>query len=183
MWNNEKLIKVLKDGGVAVMPTDTLYGIVGSATKPETVERIYKLRKRSPQKPCIILICGTEELEKFSIKPTEDEKNILCSCWPGPVSIVVDCVDEKFSYLTRGTGTLAFRVPQEEELRKLLSDTGPLIAPSANMEGLTPSRTIEEAKKYFAGGVDEYIDGGEISKPASKIIRLHKDGRTELLRA
>lgn len=191
MWNNENLINTLKMGGVVVMPTDTIYGIVGRAENEETVNRIYSIRKRNPEKPCIILIGDVSELKKFYIVLSEQQKNIIKEFWPfdsaqdkfTPVSIILDCVDEKFLYLHRGTKTLAFRVPAQKELRELLFETGPLIAPSANTEGLPPSVNITEAKKYFGDKVDLYIDGGEIKAEASKVIRVFQDGSVETTRA
>ena len=76
-WNNEELLKILKNGGVAVMPTDTIYGIVGQAENVATVHRIYNLKKRTPEKPCIILISDIAQLENFSIKLSEEQKNKL----------------------------------------------------------------------------------------------------------
>lgn len=66
-WNDTNLINTLKEGGVAVMPTDTIYGIVGQALNKDTVLRIYNLKKRAPEKPCIILIGDIEQLKLFSI--------------------------------------------------------------------------------------------------------------------
>ena len=165
------------------MPTDTLYGIVGSALNQTTVERIYGIRKRNPDKPCIILISDITELAKFSINLPPAQKTTIRGYWPAPVSVVIDCPDENFSYLHRGTNTLAFRVPTNEELRFLLASTGPLLAPSANIEGMQPSQNIDEAQKYFGGQVDLYIDGGYIAGKASKLIRLNPDGSIEVLRA
>ena len=65
IWDNENLVKVLKADGVGVMPTDTLYGIVGKAKTEKVVNRIYTIRKRAPDKPCIILIGDIGELNKF----------------------------------------------------------------------------------------------------------------------
>ena len=64
-WNNKNLVKILKKGGVAVMPTDTIYGIVGQAENISTVNRIYNLKKRNPEKPCIILISNIEQLSRI----------------------------------------------------------------------------------------------------------------------
>ncbi len=182
IWNDENLIEVLKGDGVAVMPTDTLYGVVGRAENPETVERIYAIRKRSPKKPCIILIGDMRELEKFKIELSDKQKEIIESYWPGPVSIVLDCPNEKFSYLHRGTKTLAFRLPALEDLRDLLIQTEPLIAPSANPEGEMPAKSIEEAKNYFGDLVNLYVDGGVLEGKPSKIIRLHRNGKIEIVR-
>ena len=190
IWNNKSLIKVLKDGGVVVMPTDTIYGVVGRAKNSDTVERIYKLRKRNPKKPCIILVGSLDELEKFGISLNKEQKKVFKKYKPVPTSFILDCSEspfcEKFSYLHRGTKTLAFRLPTQEGLRNLLLETGPLIAPSANIEGEEPSHTITEAKEYFtnkhADLVDLYIDSGEIISIPSKIIRLYNSGSVYIIR-
>ncbi|OGI94965.1 threonylcarbamoyl-AMP synthase [Candidatus Nomurabacteria bacterium RIFCSPLOWO2_01_FULL_40_18] len=181
-WGDTNLQKVLKNNGVAVMPTDTIYGIVGLAQSEFVVNRIYELRKRAPSKPCIILVGDESELEKFSIILSEKQKTAIKKYWPGPVSIVLDCPDEELEYLHRGTKTLAFRVPASAGLQALLKETGPLIAPSANLEARPPSETIAEAKKYFGDKVDLYVDGGTIKGSPSKVIKLSKDGSVEILR-
>lgn len=181
---NDNLIKVLVENGVVVMPTDTIYGIVGRALNTTVVERIYSTRKRAPEKPCIILIGNISELEKFSIKLSKEQKDKLNEYWNRalPTSIILDCLDEKFLYLHRGMKSLAFRIPIQSELQNLLLKTGPLVAPSANLEGLPPAENVNEAKKYFGDSVDLYVDGGEIKNRASKVIKLHKDGSTTILR-
>jgi len=190
-WGSENLKKVLKKNGVAVMPTDTIYGIVGRALAPETVNRIYDLKKRAPEKPCIILIGNITELEKFSIHLPLEQKKMLLKYWspdptsnfqPGPTSIILDCIDEKFPYLHRGTKTLAIRLPAQDSLKALLVEVGPLIAPSANPEGLLPAEDIKEAKKYFGDSVDYYMDRGRIAGKPSKLIKLQKDGSVDILR-
>ena len=163
------------------MPTDTIYGMVGMAEYENTVNRIYKIRKRNPNKPCIVLIGDISDLGKFSITLSEEQKRIIES-FSTPTSFVLDCGEEKFSYLHRGTNTLAFRLPMIEELRDLLLKTGPLIAPSANPEELSPAKNVPEAKKYFGDSVDLYVDGGEIHSKASRLIKLHKDGTVDILR-
>jgi L-threonylcarbamoyladenylate synthase len=195
-WNNKNLVDTLKNGGVAVMPTDTIYGIVGLAENVATVNRIYNLKKRNPEKPCIILIGDLGQLQNFSINLSEEQRNKLKEFWftpseaegSGPVSVIFDCPDKSFSYLHRGTKTLAFRLPAPQDLRSLILKIGPLIAPSANPDGLPPAENIPEAKKYFdlpaqsGNSVDFYLDGGKISGKASRIIKLHKDGTIDILR-
>ena len=67
VWNDKNLIEVLENNGVVIMPTDTIYGIVGKARSENTVKRIYEIRGRNPQKPCIILI-GDKETWQFPNK-------------------------------------------------------------------------------------------------------------------
>ncbi len=199
IWNNPKLTDTFQQGRIAVMPTDTIYGLVCSALNREAVEKIYQLRRRAPEKPCIILIGDIAELEKFSIKLSREEKNKLKKYWsalspaspnrgesldgPGPVSIILDCLDDKFSYLHCGTKGLAFRIPQEPDLRNLLIRTGPLIAPSANTEGMPPAKNIAEARTYFGDAVDLYLDGGEIISQPSKVVEFCRDGSVKTIRA
>jgi len=167
-----KPIEILKAGGIGVMPTDTIYGLVGSALSEKTVERIYKVRKRIPEKPLIILIGLTRDLNLFKIKLDKYSKEILNRIWPGKISVILPCQSEKFSYLHRGTKTLAFRLPADVRLRNLLRKTGPLVAPSANPEGLRPAKNIEEAKKYFGKKIDFYITGKRADELPSTLIQI-----------
>src|SRR3989344_1234031 len=175
-WSDSNLIDALKAGKIAVIPTDTIYGVVCGALNEPAVKLIYELRKRTPAKPCVILIGDLAELEKFSIKLSGGEKSKLKKYWPGPVSIILDCLNDKFSYLHRGTKGLAFRIPAEPSLRNMLIHAGPLLAPSANTEGQPTAKNIIEAKNYFGATVDIYVDGGDITSEPSRIIQLNPDG-------
>ena len=172
MKNTDKIVEILLADGVGIIPTDTLYGLVGRAFSREAVERVYKLRKRNAKKPFIILISSPEDLALFGVKLDKKTEKILLKVWPGSVSVILPCPYEKFSYLHRGGKTLAFRLPQKAELIGLIKETGPLIAPSANPEGLPPSKTVEEAEKYFGVEVDFYFDGGTLDSPPSTLISV-----------
>lgn len=176
------LVELLKKGKIAVIPTDTVYGIVGSALNPKTVEKIYKLRKRTSRKPFIILISKLSDLEKFDIRLTEKQKEFLQKNWPNPLSTVLPCKNEKFKYLHRGKNSLAFRIPKNDWLQKLLKEVGPLVAPSANFEGESPFQTINEAKKYFGDQVAFYVDAGKVESVVSTLIKLNYDGTYTILR-
>ncbi len=175
-------VTCLRAGTVVVMPTDTIYGIVGSALLPKAVRRIYRLRKRNLKKPLIILIGDISQLAAFGATVTAGMRRPLKSFWPGKISIIFSLKkSKKFAYLHRGTHTLAFRLPKPSWLRKLLLETGPLVAPSANHEGKLPARTIREAKKYFGTAVKLYIDAGKFkAKPSTLITFQH--GRVKILR-
>ena len=181
-WDNIQLIQTLKEGGVVVMPTDTVYGMVASALNPTAVNRIYTIRKRNTDKPCIILIGSAADVQKFSVELTDAQREKVSKLWPGPVSISLPCGDDNFAYLHRGTNSLAFRLPSSEALQSLLREVGPLIAPSANPEGFPVAKNVTVAREYFGDLVDLYIDGGEVVAAPSKIVRLSLDGEEEVLR-
>lgn len=163
------------------MPTDTLYGVVASAMDAAAVERVYRVRGRDEGKPCIVLIGDIDALERFGIVLGERMRSMLEEVWPGKVSVILPCPDERFAYLHRGTGTIAFRVPDVPALRGLLRKTGPLIAPSANPQGKPPAKTIAEAKNYFGDTVDFYIDGGTLDSEPSTVVRFI-DGKLSVVR-
>ncbi len=144
------------------MPTDTIYGLVGQALNPRTVARIYKLKHRPLDKPCIILIGDLSDLKKFQFKPTPTTLEIINQVWPGPISIIF-------------TKTLACRLPVPLWLRKLLKQTGPLIATSANLEGEPPAQTIATAKKYFGKQVDFYFGKKRLTGKPSTLIKIRNN--------
>ncbi|MEI6581241.1 MAG: Sua5/YciO/YrdC/YwlC family protein, partial [bacterium] len=84
----KKIIEILKHDGIGVMPTDTIYGLVGSAFSKEAVRRIYKIKKRNKKKKSIVLISSLKDLEKFKIKINKEQAKILKKFWPGKVSII-----------------------------------------------------------------------------------------------
>ena len=175
-------IDILATGGVGVMPTDTIYGVVGSALDKKAVKRIYHLRKRDLKKPMIVLIGDIRDLKLFGVRIDQEMRKVLNNVWPGKVSVVLPRPSGKFSYLHRGTKTLAFRLPKSLWLREFLKATGPLVAPSANIAGNTPSKTINEAKKYFADKVDFYADAGRLDAKPSRIIRI-EEGKVIIVRS
>jgi L-threonylcarbamoyladenylate synthase len=178
--NNHELIELLRHGGIAVIRTDTLYGIVASANNEAAVERVYQVKGRDANKSCIVLLDDmrsaygrSDELDSATHQYESD----------APTSFLVDGTGAP-AWLLRENHLLAYRIPASADLRQFLALTGPLIAPSANPQSKLPARTIDEAKVYFGDSVDMYADGGEVpaDTPPSRIIRVHDDGTVERLR-
>jgi len=156
----------IKQGEIGVIPTDTIYGIVCSAFNENSVEKLYKIRKRNKDKPMIILIGSVNDLKLFNI-------DAIVKNWPEKTSIVFDCND--FEYLHRGKRSLAFRLPHNKDLIDILKISGPIVAPSANIEGGKPAENIKEAKSYFGDKIDFYLEVGTIKSKPSKIIYLNNE--------
>jgi L-threonylcarbamoyladenylate synthase len=169
----KSIIETIKNGGVGVLPTDTLYGLVGSALNKKAVQKSYRLKQRSENKPFIILISKLNDLKLFGCVLGQQEKIIFKKYWPGKVTIVLPCPNlaKEMSYLKPLNQTLALRMPKEIWLKSLLNKTGPLVAPSANPEGLPPACDINQAKSYF-NKVDFYCDVGTLKSKPSKIIKI-----------
>jgi len=165
------LVSVLQRGGIAVIPTDTLYGIVARAEDKRAVRRLYRMRRETKRKkPFVILIARAAALKNFGIVPTAVQKKFLAKVWPGKVSVIFRCSGSRFAYLHLDVKTLAFRVPRSRPLRTLLRAAGPLVAPSANCEGEKPAETIPTARQYFGESVDFYMDAGKRLRAAPSMI-------------
>jgi DNA-3-methyladenine glycosylase len=180
-WLWKEMEKIILRSGVGVIPTDTLYGIVASAFSKKAVERVYALRGRNPKKPCIILISDVSDLQRFGITLSQKDRDVVQRWWPGPVSVIFSPVPARFSYLHRGTSSLAFRIPNDKKLRGFINSTGPLIAPSANKEGEAPACTVLATHTVFGDAIGMHIDGGLRTLMPSTVVTL-QDGVAQVVR-
>lgn len=145
----------------------------------ESVEKIYKLKGRDYRKPLIILLADIEQAEELGMNL--DDLEPLRRLWPAQLTVIVPTTHKTPDFLHRGTHTLAVRVPDNDELRGLIRQVGPLVSTSANPQGQDPTRTVKQAKKYFGDKLDFYIDAGELKASPSTLARLEK-GRLRILR-
>ncbi len=171
----KQLISILNSGGIAVVRTDTLYGLLARAEDEAAVKKVYEVKQRDPSKSCIVLIADSSQAYG-------DLSNTIVSDGI-PTSILVDAPKAP-AWLLRTNNQLAHRIPNNDFLKDVIRETGPLIAPSANPESLPPASTIDEARAYFGDVVDIYIDGGAVSSdiPPSRLIRVTATGDIERLR-
>ena len=166
---------------IIVARTDTLYGILAPAGDQYAVEYIYTLKGRDHDKPFIILISSIDQLLKFGITLSEIHYKYIDDYWPGPYSLIFD-IDSSFSkdlyYPHRGTNTLAFRLPNDTQVIRLIDQMeGAVVAPSCNPQGQIPASTITQAKEYFGNQINHYIDGGLVEqiKPSSVCLLYTSD--------
>jgi len=174
-FNNPKLIKLIKDGGIGVIPTDTIYGLICSANDREAVNALYKIKGRDTDKPLIILISNIKELRNYGVVLSKIQLDFLKKNWPGKKSIIFSAEPGENDYLQRGSNTLTFRLPADNKLLSLLQKTGPLVAPSANPQGKSPAENIDDIMNYFIGQVDFVVDGGNITGVPSTLVSFVGD--------
>lgn len=170
---DESIAKILNGGGVGILRTDTLYGLMARADNQAAVERVYAIKQRTATKSTIVLIASTEQLFDSYERATMSR---LEQFWPGENSIILPS-QQAPAWLTRGNQSVAYRQPASIELRQLIERTGPLIAPSANPEGEPPASNILQAKAYFGTLVDFYVDSGDVGDTTpSRLYRLNQSG-------
>ena len=172
----DNCVKALNNGLLAVIPTDTVYGVVCAAEDKEAVERLYALKSRQ-SKPGTVIASSIDQLVDLGIK--RRYLTAVSQYWPNALSIEIP---HDLSYLNQNTGRQAMRVVRDKSLIKILDKTGPLLTSSANLPGQPEAKNINDAKHYFGDTIDFYLDGGstENLRP-STLIRIVDDA-VEVLR-
>ena len=158
------LVGLIKNGGVIVCPTDTVYGLICDATNKKAVEKMYKVKKRPRNKLFPVFVKDIKMAKKFAKISYEQEK-FLKKVWPGAVTVVIE------------KERSALRIPRYGFIINIIKKINrPLAETSANISGQPPTTKVKEVLKYFKGreyGPDLVLDAGDL-KPAkpSRVIDL-----------
>ena len=148
--------RVVRDGGVVVIPTETFYGLAADPSSREGVDRIFGLKGRPRGLPLPVLCADWSQVERLVTVPGRFRVR-LSRTWPGPLTVVLP-VREPVA--AAPGGTLAVRIPGHDLLRALLYLVGPLTGTSANRHGELPSTGALEAARSLAAPPDLVLDGG-----------------------
>ncbi len=164
-WSREVLDnagEVLAGGGVILFPTETVYGLGGDGKNPAVVERIYRIKKRSGDKPLVRLIA--DQAEVMPLLSGEGQVRLLDKYWPGPLTVILR---------TDGGKTRGYRIPGHDFIRRMIEASGvKMVATSANRSGEPAITDGVTARREFGGRVDLIIDGGTVSGTASTVLDL-----------
>lgn len=174
----EVVAKLILSSKIGIIPTDTIYGIVGLAKSKRAINKIFKIKGRSSHKPLIVLISKTEDLKDFKVDPSKKEEKLLKT---GEYSVILPCPLKKYEHIHRGSNTIAFRLPKNKEIKEIINLSGPIVAPSANKEGQPPIQSIAEGVEIFQNEVDFYLEGKTKSNKPSKLIKI-ENGKIKRLR-
>ena len=161
--------KIIRQGGLVIFPTETVYGVAADFTNAKAVERLKAVKKRSDDKPFSILIAQKGLISNYTASSDPFMYKLIETYWPGPLTIVVPLRDQG--------KTIGIRMPDHPIAIRLIADAQvPLAAPSANFEGNPPPKTCEEALKDLDGLVDAAINAGPaLTGRSSTVVDLTKD--------
>jgi L-threonylcarbamoyladenylate synthase len=167
----------LRRGEIIVFPTETLYGLGADALNLKAVEKIFDLKGRDSANPIPLLVADRRMLDTLVAEVPPLAEKLIASFWPGPLTIVFPARKNIPARLLNPSGGIGVRISSQPVAREIINQLGrPLTATSANPSGKPGARTVEEAKSYFAGKVDIFVDGGELpSKTGSTVIEITKD--------
>lgn len=173
------LIQLIKDGGIGVLPTDTVYGLVARADLEPSIMRLYSVKAR-PLQPGTTIGASIQQFERlgFSYPPLAAANHY----WPAPLSVVIDATDIP-PYLKSDRESLPVRIPDSRELLDLLTETGALMTTSANHPGEPTATSVDAAIAYFGDEIDFYVDAGDLGeRPPSTIVGFDADGQIIIYR-
>lgn len=159
--NIEKLAAVIKSGGIASFPTETVYGLGADAFNSAAVEAIFAAKGRPADNPLIVHISDVSQIQSVSDDFSALAQKLASAFWPGPMSLVIKSNGKLPGVVTAGLDTVAVRLPANEYAFRLIEESGTLIAaPSANISG-SPSPTKAEHVYADFGEKFDILDGGD----------------------
>jgi L-threonylcarbamoyladenylate synthase len=168
----------LNRSGLVVIPTDTVYGLAADAFDPTGVRRLLRAKGRGRDMPTPVLLAGSEVLTALATGVTVEARELAEAFWPGGLTLIFRQQASLRWDLGDSRGTVAVRVPAQDDALALLGDTGPLAVSSANTTGMPAATTIEQAQEMLADAVDVYLDAGPTPGPLPSTI---VDATTDIL--
>ncbi|HVF53826.1 MAG TPA: L-threonylcarbamoyladenylate synthase [Actinomycetota bacterium] len=172
MSSIEEAIDAIKSGLLAVIPTDTVYGIAALPNSEEAIAAVFDVKGRSKDKGLPILAASPADLGSIA-RPSAEARVLAAAYWPGPLTLVVPRADT-FAADIGGTDptSVAVRVPNHDITRAILEQTGPLAVTSANISGMWAATTIAEARAAVGGDIKVFLDSGVCDGATSTIVSL-----------
>lgn len=164
-------IEILKNNGVIVYPTDTVYGIGCVINSIPGVRRIFEIKKRNFSKPLSVAFFDIESAKKFVFMNAEQEE-FITERINEPYTFILPKKDEISDLVTSNKKTVGVRIPNNETVKKILRNVGPIITTSANLSGKKPPSKVDEIDENIKNAVDMVLEGDCKFKFPSRIIDL-----------
>lgn len=181
-----EVAKSIKDGKIAVFPTETVYGVGTNAYNEDSCKMIYKIKNRDEAKPLIVLISNYEMLYDIADELNEVERKIIDKFWPGPLTMVLKKKkDSKIpNIITAGKEYVGIRMTSGKVATKLIEKSGvPIVAPSANLSGNPTGKKMKNIINELGDKVDYILDLGDIEEEGkeSTVIKI-ENNKIKILR-
>lgn len=167
----DRATTIMKDGGVVVFPTDTVWGVGALMSSKEGVEKFYKVKGRGSNKPSQVLVGNMEVAERYGAFD-ERVKELTKKYWPGALTLVVKAKVAAVPELVRGgRDKVGLRMPKHRRLLELLEklDEG-VVASSANAAGGEAPKGLDEIDEDWLGRVDLVVEGEALEEAVSSVV-------------
>ena len=190
-----EILKVLREGGTILYPTDTIWGIGCDATNPEAVAKVYRIKEREDSKALILLASGMEMVCRYvrEIPPmaealVEANDKPMTIIYPEGISGEPGVADRHFlaHNVVAEDGSVGIRIPLMQFCRDLVYKLGrPIVSTSANISGMPAPKKFRDISREIVDAVDYVVDPlleKESTGLASQIIRIGMDGQVKIIR-
>jgi len=163
-------VAALRRGDLAVLPTDTVYGIAADAFSPPAVDRLLAAKGRGRDMPVPVLVGSWRGLDGLADHVTPAMRSLVEAFWPGPLTVIVRAAPSLAWDLGETRGTVAVRMPLHPVALAVLAETGPLAVSSANRTGMPPATTAAEAQEQLGTSVATYLEAGSTGEAVPSTI-------------
>lgn len=178
-----KVAECIKNGGIAIFPTETVYGIGANAFEENAIRRIYKIKQRSLTNPISLLVSDFSMIESVARDITDVEYEIMRTFFPGPLTIILNKRKKVPDIVTAGGQTVGIRMPDGDIARKLVELSGvPIATTSANVSNHPNGTNYESIISDFQRKIDYFIDSGESKIGIPSTVVKVVDGKPKILR-
>lgn len=169
-------LRVLRHGGVVVVPTDTVYGLVADATNSDAVRRLFKIKQRSLTKPVPVFVSSVETAKPVAYIDSRTER-ALSQVWPGAVTVILAVRSVVSPVVTAGGGTVGVRIPDHPVPTALAEKLGkPIVGTSVTVPGKPPRHAATDVIADFRGKLfkpDLVLDMGRLEEaPPATVLDL-----------
>lgn len=167
-----KAAEILNHGGIVIFPTDTAFGIGCRMDRPESIDRLFRIRRRSLIQATPVLVSSIDMALAYFDSPPEIVRHLMKKYWPGGLTLVAPCKKNLVYSPVRGGGeTIGLRMPDHEIALRLIKEAGvPILGPSANFHGDATPYNFSDLDPELVKLVDCSVEGTCKSKEVSTVI-------------
>jgi L-threonylcarbamoyladenylate synthase len=173
----------VKNGGLVVLPTDTVYGLGADAFSSTAVAALLAAKGRGRDMPVPVLVGSWQTIDGLALSVTTPMRTLVRAFWPGALSLVVRQAPSVLWDLGDARGTVMLRMPLHPVAIELLREVGPMAVSSANISGRPPAVDAENAREQLGELVDVYLDGGPSAQQAASTILDLTGSQPRILRS
>ena len=175
--------EIIRNGGLVLFPTETVYGLGANGLDENAVKKIYKAKGREQDNPLILHVSNFDMVSKIAKNISDIEYTLMKTFWPGPFTIILDRKEIVPDIVTAGLDTVGIRMPSGSIAKELISYAGiPIAAPSANVSGRPSGTNISDIFEELSDKVDYIVDGGECEVGLESTVVRVVDGIPNILR-
>src|SRR6185295_10075614 len=172
----EEIVECLANGGVVLLPTDTVYGLAVSPNFDQSIDRLFALKRRPRNVNLPIMIASEAELEPLGFEVSESARRLLRSpLIPGSLTLAMGFSSDYRPAWLAGRDEAAVRIPNDERLLSVLRKSGPLLVTSANAHSAETPDNVADILAQLDGAPDLSIDGGTLRTAASTLVNCRID--------